>query len=184
MEYSDKNSLDLIKALAKIFATDYHSIPIIMCICYREVPNSDLAHNNEKMIADIVTIANLTAKQNSEPHGLSRLTSFKKKPKQLSAIQKRLKGAPAKFKDIGQNFHLYSMAEDNLSAMIHSLNFLDEEVPSISKWLFEKTKGKMYWVSACLQNLFLGGYVEASMRGWRITKGKSLREVSIPNKMA
>jgi len=42
----------------------------------------------------------------------------------------------------------------------------------------------MYWVSACLQNLFLGGYIEPSVRGWRITRGRSLKEVSIPNKMA
>lgn len=34
MEYSDKNSIDLIKALCKNFAKDYMNIPIIIVICY------------------------------------------------------------------------------------------------------------------------------------------------------
>lgn len=76
------------------------------------------------------------------------------------------------------------MEADNLASLVKALHFIDEEVAQTSTWLFEKTKGKMYWVSACLQNLFLGGYVEPSLRGWRIPQGKSLKEVAIPNQMA
>jgi len=76
------------------------------------------------------------------------------------------------------------MADSNLFALIKALCFVDEEVEQVCSWLYNKTKGKMYWVSACLQNLFLNNYLEPSVRGWRIVKGRNLKEVSIPNKMA
>lgn len=62
MEYSDKNSLDLIKALVKNFSKDFKTIPIIIVICYREIPNSDLAFNNEHIIQSIVSEANKMSK--------------------------------------------------------------------------------------------------------------------------
>ena len=65
MEYSDKNSLDLIKALCKNFAKDFLNIPIIIVICYREIPNSDLTFNNEGMIKSIVLETNKVSKKAS-----------------------------------------------------------------------------------------------------------------------
>ena len=42
------------------------------------------------------------------------------------------------------------MAQENIVALIKALVFVEEEVEQVSNWLFLKTKGKMYWVSACL----------------------------------
>lgn len=86
--------------------------------------------------------------------------------------------------DIAFDYHLQALAEENLFALVKALYFVDEEVETISTWLYNKTKGKMYWVSACLQNLFLKSYLEPSLRGWRIVKGRNIKEVSIPSKMA
>lgn len=63
MEYSDKTSLDLIKALVKTFAKDFKQNPIIFVICYWEIPNSDLSFNNENQIQSIVNEANQLAKK-------------------------------------------------------------------------------------------------------------------------
>ena len=63
MEYSDKTSLDLIRALVKTFSKDFRSNPIIFVICYREIPNSDLSFNNENAIQSIVNEANNLAKK-------------------------------------------------------------------------------------------------------------------------
>ena len=60
-------------------------------------------------------------------------------------------------------FHLQEMAQENIVALVKALMFVEEEIDSISSWLYLKTKGKMYWVSACLQNLFIGGYIEPSV---------------------
>jgi len=70
MEYADKNSLDLIRLLVKIFAASYKTVPIILAICYRELPNSDDLENNEGKIQEIVSLANYVAKKTG---GLNKL---------------------------------------------------------------------------------------------------------------
>lgn len=88
MEYSDKNSLDLIKALCKNFSKDYSNIPIIIVICYWEIPNSDLSFNNETLINSIITESNKSSKKaNVQGGGLKGIITLgignKKKKQKL-----------------------------------------------------------------------------------------------------
>lgn len=85
---------------------------------------------------------------------------------------------------IAKHYELKNLSELDLKHLCNSLCFVDEEVGDVSKWLFNKTKGKLYWVSVCLQNLFMERYVESTIRGWKLAQGKHLREIAIPNKMA
>ena len=59
MEYADKNSLDMIRLLIKMFSASYKTVPIIIKICYRELPNFDDNENNEGKIQNIVDVANI-----------------------------------------------------------------------------------------------------------------------------
>ena len=47
-------------------------------------------------------------------------------------------------------YHLQEMAQENIVSLVKALIFVEEEIDQISGWLYVKTKGKMYWVSACL----------------------------------
>ena len=186
MEYADKNSLDFLKAFIKICASSYKRIPMIVVILYRELPGADEGDNNEYRINDILKVANRVAKQTG---GVDKLNQMVKKflLKKNLEDKKEEEMEKVKGKDkhiIAKHYHLANLTEANLIQLLNSLCFVDEEVKDISKWLFTKTKGKLYWVSVCLQNLFIERYVEASMRGWKIVSGKNLREIAIPNKMA
>jgi hypothetical protein len=178
MEYADKNSLDFLRALVKIFAASYKSIPIIIVILYRELPGSDESENNEVRIAEIVSIANKVAKQTG---GVKELNNIVNK---LIEDKKGIKANVAEKHIVAKQYQLTNLTEKNLEHLLKALCFVEEEIRDISKWLFNKTKGKLYWVSVCLQNLFIDRYVEASLRGWKIAPGKHLREIAIPNEMA
>ena len=179
MEYSDKNSLDFIRALVKIFAASYKSIPIIIVILYRELPGSDETENNEGKIQEISNICNKVA---NETGGVKVLNNLVNK---FIDQRKAEKGAKIEGQHIiAKKYTLANLTENNITQLLGSLCFVDEGIPDISKWLFNKTKGRLYWVSVCLQNLFIERYVESSLRGWKIAQGKHLREIAIPNKMA
>jgi len=180
MEYADKNSLDFIRALVKIFAAQYKSIPMIIVILYRELPGSDESENNEVRIQEIGTLCNKVAKETGGAKLMKNLVNSlldakKKKENPVGDASKHI---------VSKSYKLDSLTEHNITQLLGALCFVEDEVPSISRWLFDKTKGKLYWVSVCLQNLFIERYVEASVRGWKIAPGKSLREIAIPNKMA
>lgn len=179
MEYADKNSIDFLRALIKTFSASYKSIPIIIVILFRELPGSDESENNEGKIAEIVSLANKVAKQTGGVKSLNnivnKLLDSKKDDNQVKVAQKHI---------IAKQYQLTNLTENNLIQLLESLCFVEEEIKDISKWLFNKTKGKLYWVSVCLQNLFIDRYVEASVRGWKLAPGKHLREIAIPNKMA
>ena len=175
MEYADKNSLDFLRVIVKIFAANYKTIPIIIVICCREILNSDEGENNEKRISEIIKIANEVAKKTG---GGSKMLKL------VNQIIDKNNNVQKETHEIAKQYSLNNLDEDNLSQLLQSLWFVEEEIKDISKWLFSKTKGKLYWVSVCLQNLFMEKYVESSLRGWRVTPGKSLREIAIPNKMA
>lgn len=194
MEYADKNSLDFLKALVKIFAGSYKSIPMIIVILYRELPGSDEGENNEKRIDEIVKVANDVAKRTGGGSKFGRIIDLSMEKKQKENAGKNndkdedeVKIKQKKFEErhkIAKHYHLTNLTEHNLAQLLDALCFVDEEIPDISNWLYNKTKGKLYWVSVCLQNLFIERYAEASLRGWKIAPGKSLREIAIPNKMA
>jgi hypothetical protein len=40
MEYCDKNSLGLLRALSKKFAEKYKTIPLTFVVCYRDIVNA------------------------------------------------------------------------------------------------------------------------------------------------
>jgi hypothetical protein len=227
MEYADKNSLDFLRVLIKIFAESYKSIPIVIVILYRELPGADPMENNESKIIDIVNTANKVAKATGGVKKINKLvtTFLNKKEKTIndnkkammqkddskedpkeekkdakednSKVDEMIKDAKAKIEKkvenfqkkgkadiIAKHYQLKNLNEKNLNQLCNSLCFVDEEVGDVSKWLFTKTKGKLYWVSVCLQNLFMERYVESSLRGWKLAPGKNLREIAIPNKMA
>lgn len=223
MEYADKNSLDFLRVLIKIFSESYKSIPIVIVILYRELPGADPMENNEGKILEIVKIANKVAKETGGVKKITKLVnSFlgkkqrsieedrkimlkrdesqgdaKEEKKEDCKVKELIKDAKAKIENkvekiqkkgksdvIAKHYQLKNLNEKNLNQLCNSLCFVDEEVSDVSKWLFTKTKGKLYWVSVCLQNLFMERFVESSMRGWKLAPGKSLREIAIPNKMA
>ena len=182
MEYADKNSLDMIRLLVKIFAASYKTVPIIITICYRELPNSDDNENNEGKIQDIVDVANIVAKRTGGTNKLKTSVNMllDKQADKLTSKKKIIN----EDEKIARNYKLTGLTVKNLESLLQSLAFLEEEVSSIASWLHTKSQGKLYWVSACLQNLFIEQYVESSLRGWKIVSGKTLREISVPNKMA
>ena len=107
MEYSDRNSLDLIKALCKNFSKDYFNIPIIIVICYREIPNSDLAFNNENLINSIIIESNKQSlKANQEGGGLQKLMTLGKKKKLKLKEQILEQKQKQKSEEIAFMFHL------------------------------------------------------------------------------
>lgn len=182
MEYADKNSLDLIRLLVKIFAASYKTVPIIITICYRELPNSDDSENNEGRIQEIVQVANSVAKKTGGEKKLK--TAVNLLLDKQSDVLESVKRAFRDEERIAWHYKLTSLTQKNLKELLHSLAFLEEEVPDIALWLHSKSQGKLYWVSACIQNLFIEHFVEPSLRGWKIMQGKTLKEISVPNKMA
>ena len=122
----------------------YKTIPIIIVIWYREIINSDENENNERKILEIVKIANDVAKKTG---GGPRLLNI------VNQVQNN--NVNKENHEIAKQYKLDNLTVENLEELLQALCFVDEEVGDISKWLFSKTKGKLYWVSVWLQNLFM-----------------------------